>query len=230
MNQFHQAVYIFENSTIGKVKVGMIIGGTSTVEGRLKDLNDKWLQFKGMCQVCGNWRLLKENRIPVHQVNGKYCVGGNQLPMEKDIKFAEKHLLSLKQEYIQITDKPKSAISKYINNLKRRINLYKHLQEPKGKWQLSTIYWVEDSTTLEKAVHRDLNRFLDKTLPIGEIFLCSVEKASYTIEQLLGQDVYQKEVVSSSFATSYENGACSICGGPRTDTLACPSCIERYCL
>ena len=77
MKKFREAVYIFENLKADRVKVGMTMGGTVTVSDRLRDLNDKWHQLKGMCQICGYWRLRdnKTGLLPKPSVSGKVCKG-----------------------------------------------------------------------------------------------------------------------------------------------------------
>lgn len=48
--QMYGAVYILENAKAQRVKVGMTI---NHVADRLSDANDKWMERKGTCQICG---------------------------------------------------------------------------------------------------------------------------------------------------------------------------------
>jgi len=227
MKKFREAVYIFENPKAVRVKVGMTMGGTVTVTDRLRDLNDKWLQVKGVCQICGCWRLLdKKRHLPQHVVSGKTCKGSNTLPMEKDTVIAEAYLKSLIKDMSQLTGSAKPAMGNSIANLRKRVELYQAYQPPIGLWKLNTTYWVDHATGVEKHAHEVLANYLDQTMPIGEIFNCGVDTASQAIEEVLYNDQYDKEVVDTT--TSYDNGECSICGGPRTVNQSCPSCMERF--
>src|SRR5437762_5647311 len=108
----HGAVYIFENSKAQRVKVGMTI---NNVAGRLRDVNDMWLERKVSCQICGG-RLVNIGRlVPQHVKSGIGCPGGNALPLEKDVALAESHLENMKNHLNELSGTEKGSATRKIN-------------------------------------------------------------------------------------------------------------------
>jgi hypothetical protein len=85
----HGVVYVFENSKAQRVKVGMTGIGANTVEDRLRDVNDMWLERKVTCQICGGRLVNIGGLVPQHVKSGIRCRGGRALPLEKDVALAE---------------------------------------------------------------------------------------------------------------------------------------------
>ena len=230
-NHYYEAVYIFENSKAQRVKVGMTSGHTVSIEDRLKDVNDKWLEQKATCQFCGSRRLINNRGlIPKHVVSGIKCPGGNALPLEKDAVLAESHLDKLKKSHNSLTGSEKGSNTRIINNLEKRINLYRHHNQSVGIWQLHTAFYTERSGEVESISHDMLSKCLDKEALFGEIFCCSVSEATEAVEAAMKQlgllQSAQKEV--KNYVTYKKYGACVICGNNLTATGACPDCIQRF--
>src|SRR5215475_15329638 len=97
-------VYVFENSKAQRVKVGMTGIGVNTVEDRLRDVNDMWLERKITCQICGGRLLCIGGLVPQHVKSGIRCEGGRALPLEKDVAIAESYLENIKNRLSELTD------------------------------------------------------------------------------------------------------------------------------
>jgi len=225
------AVYIFENAKARRVKVGMTILSTTNVLDRLRDVNNMWLGRKVTCQVCGGRRFINsKGLVPQHAVSGVGCPGGDRLPIERDVRLAEKYLGDLKKLINKVTGNEKGSVSRKINSLEKRVSLYRHYIQPKGMWQFSTAYYTERPEQVESETHQILAESLDKLAPIGEVFCCSVSEASRAVELALSQlgilDAAKKEI--NNFTVSKEHGQCVICGNYLTNTGACTKCRERF--
>ena len=225
-----EAVYIFENTKAQRVKVGVSIGHTVSIEDRLRDVNEKWLETKATCQFCGYRRQINEKGlIPNHVVSGVKCPGSKTLPLEKDVTLAEIYLNELKSTHSQLTGTEKGSNTRIINNLKKRIELYRYHKSPVGVWQLHTAFFTKRAGEVELTTHNILSNYLDKEALFGEVFTCTAQVATEAVETALAQlgiISAHKEVKSN--ATSKKYGTCVICGGNLTERGSCPSCLERF--
>jgi hypothetical protein len=184
----HGAVYIFENSEVQRVKVGMTIMTTSNVVTRLKDVNDKWIEKKVTCQICGGRRFINfDGLIPHHVISGKNCLGGNALPLEKDVTIAESYLEKMKNRLGDVFGSEKGSVTRIVNNLEKRIKKYRHHSRPVGEWQFRAIFYTECAEQVELLSHKILEEHLDKLAPFGEVFCCSVSVAIEAVEIALSQ-------------------------------------------
>ncbi len=184
----HGAVYIFENSKAQRVKVGMTIMSTSNVVDRLRDVNDKWLERKVTCQICGGRRLVNiEGLVPQHVISGRGCPGGNALPLEKDVTLAESYLENMKNRLSELSGSEKGSAIRIVNNLEKRIERYRHHNRPVGEWQFRVAFYTECAEQVELLSHKILEEHLDKLAPFGEVFCCSVSVATEAVETVLSQ-------------------------------------------
>jgi len=183
------AVYIFENPSAHRVKVGMTIGATSTVADRLRDANDKWLERKVTCQVCGGRLVNIDGLVPQHQyvLRGKDCPGGNALPFERDVTLAVSCLENMKNRLNELSGSEKGSATRIVNNLEKRIERYRHYNRPDGEWQFRVAFYTKCSEQVELCSHKILEKHLDKLAPFGEVFCCSVSVATEAVETVLTQ-------------------------------------------
>lgn len=192
MTQFrylYGAVYIFENQIAQRVKVGMTI---NDVAGRLRDVNDMWLEHKVTCQICGARRLAKLNGfeprlVPRHVVSGKHCPGGNALPLEGDLKLAKSHVENLKVRLSEVSGSEKASVTRRLNTLQDRIMLRRQYRRAVGVWQIVAVFYTECAEQVELLSHGFLKERLDKVAPFGEVFCCSVSEAKEAVENALNQ-------------------------------------------
>lgn len=182
----HGAVYIFENPTAKRVKVGLT-RNTHDIAGRLNDLNDIWLERKVRCQICGTRIVRLGFLIPQHVISGVECPGGNALPFEQDVSLAESHLQAMKMHVQGLTGSQKGSISKIIKTLETRIEFYTNHQPRVGKWKFSVAYITQNADKVEALSHSILADYHDKNAPIGEVFSCSVLVATEAIEKALNK-------------------------------------------
>ena len=181
----HGAVYIFENPNAQRVKVGMTI---NTVVDRLRDVNDKWLDRKVTCQICGGRRMINiKGIIPQHVVSGRACSGGNALPLEKSVTLAESYLANMKNRLNKLSGIEKGSATRIVNNLERRIERYRHYNQPVGEWQVRVVFYTECAEQVELLSHKILEKHMDKLAPFGEVFFCSVSVATKAVETVLNQ-------------------------------------------
>jgi hypothetical protein len=184
------AVYIFENPKANRVKVGMTIGGTSSVAGRLKDVNDMWQTRKVTCQVCGTRRLAGGRRaFPRHpsSQHGNPCPGSNALPLEKDVSVAEAYLEDLKQRHSERSWKSGRTDIRMIRRLERDIERFRDYVMPEGRFRFAIAFFTANPEGVESLSHKILREHLDERAPLGEVFRCSVEEATRAVEQALRQ-------------------------------------------
>jgi len=181
----HGKVYILENKEAKRVKIGMTI---NEVEKRLADINSKWLGKKGTCQICGG-RRLTDNKgfIPAHVVSGASCSGGYSLPLEKDSSLAKTYLEKMKIGHGELTGSEMGSFTRKIDNLKERIERFELFKNPVSEWRIDTVYQTDHAEDVELRSHQILSEFLDKTMPFGEVFRCSVEEARKAIDLVLVQ-------------------------------------------
>lgn len=179
------AVYVLENAIAKRVKVGMTI---NNVAGRLEDVNNMWLEVRVTCQICGGRRLVgTDGLIPEHVISGIGCSGSNSLPLESDVKLAELHLLNLRTRLDELTGSEKGSVVRKIKTLEKRIELYKNLGRPVGRWKLSTAFYTKSAERVELLAHKLLSEHLDKLAQFGEVFCCSVPEAVDAVEAALSQ-------------------------------------------
>ena len=231
----HGAVYIFENSNAQRVKIGMTI---NNIAGRLGDVNDKWLERKVTCQICGGRRLINSRgHVPQHVVSGIGCPGGNALPLEKDVAHAESHLENMKNRLSELSGNEKGSVTRKIKTLEKRIGLYRHYDQPVGVWQFSTAFYTECAEQVELLSHEILAERLDRLAPFGEVFCCSVSEATEAVETALSQlgllhsarkEIKKYDMSDRKYVTSEKYGKCVICGNNLTATGACPDCMRRF--
>ena len=215
------AVYILENTKAQRVKVGMTINNP---DARLMDVNDKWLGLKATCQICAARRIVMgDKKFPKH---GHFCKGGNALPLEKDATLAKSHLAQMKR----LRSAGNTSVTIQINSLEKKIQLYRHYQQPLARWQLNTTFYTENAEGVELRSHEVLADYLDKLAPIGEVFSCSVAEATEAIESVLSEfgllEAARKEVRNDN--TSKEYGNCSMCGENLTERGACLECSRAF--
>ncbi|ABL64331.1 hypothetical protein Cpha266_0267 [Chlorobium phaeobacteroides DSM 266] len=180
----HGAVYIFENSIAKRVKVGMTI---NNVADRLCDVNDKWLERKVACQICGGRLVNIGGYVPQHVISGNECPGGNALPLEKDLALAVSYLENMKNRLSKLSGSEKGSVTRKIKTLEKRIGLYRHYDGPVGMWQFSIAFYTECAEQVELLSHKILTERLDKVAPFGEVFCCSVSEATEAVEAALSQ-------------------------------------------
>lgn len=184
----HGAVYIFENLKAQRVKVGVTIMSTTTVEDRLRDANDKWLEKKATCQICGGRRMVNiKGLVPQHVVSGNRCPGGNALPFEKDVTLAESYLENMNNRLCELSGVEKNSTTRIVNNLKKRIEKFRHYNGPVGAWQFKVAFYTECAEQVELLTHKILTDRLDKLAPFGEVFCCTVSEATKAVEKALSQ-------------------------------------------
>lgn len=196
---FFGRVYILENEEAKRVKVGMTI---NRVEERLEDVNNMWLDIKGTCQICGGRRLINHKGfIPKHVVSGIHCPGSYSRPFEKDSSLAISYLIELKKNHGVLKAGDKVSNSKRINGLEERIERFQGLDKRLGKWKINTVYQTNSAEDVELRSHQILSNYLDKNVPFGEVFSCSVAEAINAVELVLDQlnllESAKKEVLST---------------------------------
>ena len=220
-------VYILENPSAQRVKVGMTI---NNAVDRLRDVNDMWLQRKVTCQICGGKLLRSGMLVPRHVVSGKSCSGGEILPLEKDITHAQLYLDKMKKLRGNVSGSERGSVTRIIKTLEKRIELYQQYEAPVGMWKLNTSFFTECAEQVELLSHEILANHLDEQAPFGEVFRCSVAEAEEAVETALGQlgllDSARKEV--KEYVTSEKFGKCSICGNNVTESGVCPECMQRF--
>jgi len=180
----NKSVYIFENVDVQRVKVGMT---TNKPTDRLRSINDMWDQISATCQVCGGRRLinLRDGLMPTHRTSGFNCAGSLKPPLERDVSIAESYLSDLKQRHSKSTGTDKGSLTRMINNLEKRIERFRHLELPVGKWQIAVVFYTENAEAVESLTHQILDKCLDEQAPFGEVFCCSVHEATKAVEQAL---------------------------------------------
>lgn len=182
----YEAVYIFENVEAQRVKVGMTINRPAD---RLRSINDMWIQFKATCQICGGRRLIniRDRLIPTHSTSGLKCAGSLKPPLERDVSVAESYLVDLKQLHSKSTGTGKGSLTRMIKNLEKRIELYRYLELPVGKWEVGVVFYTDNAEAVESVTHQILDESLDKNAPFGEVFCCTVSEATEAVEQALSR-------------------------------------------
>jgi len=180
-------VYVFENPTVGRVKVGMTGIGVNSVVDRLKDVNDMWLERKVTCQICGGRLVNVGGVVPDHVAVGKRCAGGSALPLERAVDLAEFHLERMKGRFPAVAGTEKGSLARRIRTLEARIARYRHYTRPGGEWQFRAAFHTEGVAEIESLAHKLLDGRRDKQAPFGEVFDCSVSEAMAAVETALSQ-------------------------------------------
>lgn len=175
-------VYILQNKEAQRIKIGATLNNP---DARLLDINRMWSGIKGRCQICLNWRMLNDGRLPNHVLTMKHCPGSGELPFEYSIDLAEKQLLDLEENCRRNKGAAHNFATKRIKNLRNALVNYKENPVRIGKWELLTSYKTDSAYLIEKVVHKALVTHLDKTAPFGEVFLCSVDEAVSVIEEAI---------------------------------------------
>jgi hypothetical protein len=183
----HGAVYIFENTEAQRVKVGMTAIGVNNVADRLSDINDMWLGRKVTCQICGRRCVNIAGQVPHHIGTGSNCPGGNALPLEKDVAFAELHVQSMKNNFSKLSGAEKASVTRRIKTLEKRIDIYRHDNRPVGEWAFRVAFYTDGVAEVESHTHKMLAEHLDSRAPFGEVFRCSVSVATEAIESAITQ-------------------------------------------
>lgn len=187
-------VYVLENVTVGRVKVGMTGIGVNNVEERLRDVNDMWSERKVSCQVCGGRLVNVGGFVPNHVVSGRRCEGGASLPIEQSVTLAETYLDDLRTQVQSLSGSVKSATRRKINTLERKIERYRDYVQPRGTWVFRIAYHTDGVAEVEAAAHKVLEEYADKLAPFGEVFVCSAERAIEAIEVALEELDVEKSV------------------------------------
>ncbi len=180
--EMYGAVYILENTEAQRVKIGMTI---NHVSDRLNDVNDKWLERKGTCQICGVRLILANGIFPKHVLSGNRCLGGNQLPLEADVGLSEARLQDLRIQLQSASGSERGSITRKIKTLERRIEQYRNHSRPVGSWRVNVVYYTESAEKVELLSHELLASYLDTSAPFGEVFTCSVSEAIEAVEVVL---------------------------------------------
>lgn len=201
-SRMKEKVYIFQNLEAQRVKVGMTINQPAD---RLKSINDMWAQFSATCQVCGGRRLMDLGcgLMPAHSSSGPHlisgfnCAGSLKPPLESDVSIAESYLADLRQRHGKSSGTEKGSLTRMIRNLEKRIELYRSLELPVGKWRVGVVFYTDHAEVVESLAHQTLIEYLDKQAPFGEVFYCSLQEAEKAVEQALSdlglQDSASKE-------------------------------------
>jgi hypothetical protein len=172
-------VYILENAEAKLVKVGVTINNPND---RLIDVNRMWLGIKGICQVCGNRRLLNARGLmPKHVLSMRHCTGSEAPPIEKDITLAEQELNKYKQHKIN------SSSARRIQSLEKLINAYRDAPLRVGVWTLHSAFKTNNAYVVESIAHEHLDKYLEKSAPFGEVFSCSAQEAKEAVEGILNR-------------------------------------------
>jgi hypothetical protein len=201
-------VYILENVLACRVKLGVTI---NSVYGRLESVNDMWQGKKATCQICGTRRLVDlKGFVPFHvsssiifperYIVGRGCPGGDSLPLEKDRMLALKYLDSMKNYQQQVSGKYKSSVTRVINNLTRRINVYNSLGPAVGHWEVRATYRTDCAEKVEQLSHKLLRNTLDRSVTFGEVFSCSVSDAKDAVEESLRQlSLFDSAIINDAY-------------------------------
>jgi hypothetical protein len=178
------AVYIFENAEAQRIKIGMT---NSNITDRLSEVNDKWLERKVTCPICGGRLVNIKGYVPPNVVSGGRCPGGLKLPLEEDLSVAESYLENMKNRLNKLSGTEKGSMTRKINTLEKRLENYRNYDNKIGKWQFNSAFFTDSAGRVELLSHKILANSLDKAAPIGEVFCCSVLEANEAIETALRQ-------------------------------------------
>ena len=181
------SVYIFENPVAQRVKVGMTSIGVNDVVDRLRDINDMWLERKVTCQICGGRLVHIMGLVPQHAKCGKACLGGNALPLERNVTLAESHLENIRNRLNELFGSEKGSATRIVKTLEKRIEKYRHHNRPLGEWQFRVAFYSEGVAEVESLSHKILGQYLDKQAPFGEVFSCTGLEAVEAVESALSQ-------------------------------------------
>lgn len=181
------SVYVLENLAAQRVKVGMTGIGVNDVADRLADVNDMWMERKVTCQICGGRLVHVMGLVPQHVKNGRDCLGGNMLPIERDIALAALHLERTQAHLNELSGAERGSAVRVINTLAGRIEKYRHYTKPPGEWRFSVSFYTQGVSEVEALAHRKLAGHLDPMAPFGEVFRCSATEATEAVEAALSQ-------------------------------------------
>ena len=138
----------------------------------------------------------------------------------------------MKENLGNLSGDDKGSAVRIIKTHEKRIELFRHYNNPVGLWQVNTVFYTEHAEKVELSSHKLLESYLDDKAPIGEVFCCSVSEAADAIEFVLRQmglfELARKKVINNNVSREY--GTCIICGGCLTERGSCPDCIHRHWL
>ena len=183
----HGVIYIFENADARRVKVGMTGIGVNNAGGRLRDINDMWLERKVTCQICGGRLVRIGELVPEHVKSGNRCSGGRALPLEKDAALAESYLQDVRSCLNELVGSEKGSATRIANTREKRLERYRDRNRRVGTWQFRIAFFTKGVAEVESLSHKLLAEHLDKLAPFGEVFCCSVSEATKAVEAALTQ-------------------------------------------
>jgi len=163
----------------------MIAGGLNQVVDRLITVNDMWSERKVACQICGGRLLNFMGRVPQHVKSGIGCLGGNALPLEKDVALADSYRNDILNRLGQLSGTELGSAIRIVNTLEKRIERFRHYRRPVGKWQFRVAFYTEGAEKVEYLSHKILAEREDKQAPFGEVFCCSASEATEAVETAL---------------------------------------------
>jgi hypothetical protein len=158
------------------------------------------------------------------------CEGGNALPLERDVSISKSYLKTLEKRYTRLTGIEKGTVARNIKTQKRRLEIFDHRTPPSGIFYLNTVCYTDFAEKVEKAAHKYLHKYLDDNAPMGEVFSCSVAKATLAVELALADlgllSAVRKEIEDYRVAPEY--GECPICGKYLCRREICLDCSINY--
>lgn len=107
------------------------------------------------------------------------------MPLEKDQALAEAHLKIMKNHLEEYSGNGKASITRKINTLEKRIEVYRNYGKTVGEWRFVVAYLTKEGKRVEKLSHELLAGQLDEAAPIGEVFNCSAVEATEAVEKAL---------------------------------------------
>ncbi|MCB0392492.1 MAG: hypothetical protein KDD58_14475, partial [Bdellovibrionales bacterium] len=168
-----------------RVKIGMT---SSSISGRLKDVNDMWSGERVTCQICGGRRLKgKYGKVPSHVVSGRPCPGSNTLPFEKDSTVAKQYLMDMKKQLENLSGSELGSMTRKISGIEKRMERFKKFDQLIGDWITNTVYYTNCAELVELRTHEVLAEHLDDQVPFGEVFSCSVSDAIKAVEAVMDE-------------------------------------------
>ena len=175
-------VYILENKDAGCIKIGAT---TNHPNDRLLDISRMWSAIKGRCQICLNWRMLVDGRMPDHVLTMNHCAGSGQLPLEYSTKLAEEQLIDLQEQLPSLKGGDLNYASRRIKNLQKILQNYRGHPLRLGIWELCASFKIDSAYNVEELVHQALASHLDRDAPFGEVFTCSTDEALEVVKKAI---------------------------------------------
>lgn len=176
------SVYVLENPTAERVKVGMTGIGVNDVADRLRDVNDMWLDRRVTCQVCGRRIKKVEGLVPPHPTYGNHCPGSNALPLEESVQIATTQLANILSAVDSLKGNEKASATRRAKTLAQRVRRYSNRARVEGEWRFYVAYYTDGPWEVEALVHRKLSIHRDVGAPFGEVFSCSAAEAEVALK------------------------------------------------